>query len=231
MRFNILNKKTWFLILFMGIFQILSITFDQVVIQKEDISRDLSIERLRLIDERSDLLRYNTMIVKGVKLASDISLFIEPSKMNLELKKSFYISTLLDIGILELNLLSDKLIVNILQKRQVKYQDYKGTEVVRTLYDVLLKNSNEIQKLKNSQLIDNQIIFNLIPWASEILEQTNTDVVIALKKNQENILKNSDNIFKNDNQRQSYLLFGVFFQLTSLFFLLIFFREIMKKKS
>ena len=231
MRFNILNKKTWFLILFMGIFQILSITFDQVVIQKEDISRDLSIERLRLIDERSDLLRYNTMIVKGVKLASDISLFIEPSKMNLELKKSFYISTLLDIGILELNLLSDKLIVNILKKRQVKYQDYKGTEVVRTLYDVLLKNSNEIQKLKNSQLIDNQIIFNLIPWASEILEQTNTDVVIALKKNQENILKNSDNIFKNDNQRQSYLLFGVFFQLTSLFFLLIFFREIMKKKS
>jgi len=231
MRFNILNKKTWFLILFMGIFQILSITFDQVVIQKEDISRDLSIERLRLIDERSDLLRYNTMIVKGVKLASDISLFIEPSKMNLELKKSFYISTLLDIGILELNLLSDKLIVNILQKRQVKYQDYKGTEVVRTLYDVLLKNSNEIQNLKNSQLIDNQIIFNLIPWASEILEQTNTDVVIALKKNQENILKNSDNIFKNDNQRQSYLLFGVFFQLTSLFFLLIFFREIMKKKS
>lgn len=231
MRFNILNKKTWFLILFMGIFQILSITFDQVVIQKEDISRDLSIERLRLIDERSDLLRYNTMIVKGVKLASDISLFIEPSKMNLELKKSFYISTLLDIGILELNLLSDKLIVNILQKRQVKYQDYKGTEVVRTLYDVLLKNSNEIQKLKNNQLIDNQIIFNLIPWASEILEQTNTDVVIALKKNQENILKNSDNIFKNDNQRQSYLLFGVFFQLTSLFFLLIFFREIMKKKS
>lgn len=231
MRFNILNKKTWFLILFMGIFQILSITFDQVVIQKEDISRDLSIERLRLIDERSDLLRHNTMIVKGVKLASDISLFIEPSKMNLELKKSFYISTLLDIGILELNLLSDKLIVNILQKRQVKYQDYKGTEVVRTLYDVLLKNSNEIQKLKNSQLIDNQIIFNLIPWASEILEQTNTDVVIALKKNQENILKNSDNIFKNDNQRQSYLLFGVFFQLTSLFFLLIFFREIMKKKS
>ena len=215
----------------MGIFQILSITFDQVVIQKEDISRDLSIERLRLIDERSDLLRYNTMIVKGVKLASDISLFIEPSKMNLELKKSFYISTLLDIGILELNLLSDKLIVNILQKRQVKYQDYKGTEVVRTLYDVLLKNSNELQKLKNSQLIDNQIIFNLIPWASEILEQTNTDVVIALKKNQENILKNSDNIFKNDNQRQSYLLFGVFFQLTSLFFLLIFFREIMKKKS
>lgn len=231
MRFNILNKKTWFLILFMGIFQILSITFDQVVIQKEDISRDLSIERLRLIDERSDLLRHNTMIVKGVKLASDISLFIEPSKMNLELKKSFYISTLLDIGILELNLLSDKLIVNILQKRQVKYQDYKGTEVVRTLYDVLLKNSNEIQKLKNNQLIDNQIIFNLIPWASEILEQTNTDVVIALKKNQENILKNSDNIFKNDNQRQSYLLFGVFFQLTSLFFLLIFFREIMKKKS
>ena len=96
MRFNILNKKTWFLILFMGIFQILSITFDQVVIQKEDISRDLSIERLRLIDERSDLLRYNTMIVKGVKLASDISLFIEPSKMNLELKKSFYISTLSD---------------------------------------------------------------------------------------------------------------------------------------
>ena len=231
MRFNILNKKTWFLILFMGIFQILSITFDQVVIQKEDISRDLSIERLRLIDERSDLLRHNTMIVKGVKLASDISLFIEPSKMNLELKKSFYISTLLDIGILELNLLSDKLIVNILKKRQVKNQDYKGTEVVRTLYDVLLKNSNEIQKLKNSQLIDNQIIFNLIPWASEILEQTNTDVVIALKKNQENILKNSDNIFKNDNQRQSYLLFGVFFQLTSLFFLLIFFREIMKKKS
>lgn len=75
------------------------------------------------------------------------------------------------------------------------------------------------------------MIYNLIPWTSQLLEHANTTVVATLKETQEDILKNSEKTFEVDNQRQSFLLFSLFFQLTSLLFLLIFFREIMKQKS
>lgn len=230
MRFDIFSKKTWILIFLMGVFQILSIAFDQFVIQKEDASRNLGVERYRLLEQRSDLLRYNSMIVKGVKLASDISLYIDRSKVNNELKKSFYKSTLLDIGILNSNLLKDDLLKKILNKKKVKYKNYKGELVTNSIYDVIQKNTNEIKKLGDQSLgID--VIYNLIPWTSQLLEHANTTVVATLKETQEDILKNSEKTFEVDNQRQSFLLFSLFFQLTSLLFLLIFFREIMKKNS
>jgi len=230
MRFDIFSKKTWILIFLMGVFQILSIAFDQFVIQKEDTSRNLGAERYRLLEQRSDLLRYNSMIVKGVKLASDISLYIDRSKVNNELKKSFYKSTLLDIGILNSNLLKDDLLKKILNKKKVKYKNYKGELVTNSIYDVIQKNTNEIKKLGDQSLgID--VIYNLIPWTSQLLGYANTTVVATLKETQEDILKNSEKTFEVDNQRQSFLLFSLFFQLTSLLFLLIFFREIMKQNS
>jgi len=229
MRFDIFSKKTWIFIFLMGVFQILSIAFDQFVIQKEDTSRNLGAERYRLLEQRSDLLRYNSMIVKGVKLASDISLYIDRSKVN-ELKKSFYKSTLLDIGILNSNLLKDDLLKKILNKKKVKYKNYKGELVTNSIYDVIQKNTNEIKKLGDQSLgID--VIYNLIPWTSQLLGYANTTVVATLKETQEDILKNSEKTFEVDNQRQSFLLFSLFFQLTSLLFLLIFFREIMKQNS
>ena len=70
-----LSRFNWILVLFAGIFQILTFVFDQIVIQYEEDYRKINFEILSKSESRSSYLKMNNR-VNDFLLASENEIFI-----------------------------------------------------------------------------------------------------------------------------------------------------------
>ena len=214
-----LSTFNWMLVLFAGIFQILTFVFDQIVIQYEENYRKTNFEILSKSESRSSYLRMNNR-VNDFLLASENEIFIlSSSNFSNEKKKSYYFSSIIDQKILIENIIEDKMVISDLKDR---YSDFRQLVNENNLLINEAKKDFSNLKLDNVELFllnNNLNLQNLL----DIMAKLGMNSSVELNKL---LIKSS----KIENQKQLMLLMGVVFQLLSLLSLLILFRRLLISK-
>lgn len=214
-----LSTFNWMLVLFAGIFQILTFVFDQIVIQYEENYRKTNFEILSKSESRSSYLRMNNR-VNDFLLASENEIFIlSSSNFSNEKKKSYYFSSIIDQKRLIENIIEDKMVISDLKDR---YSDFRQLVNENNLLINEAKKDFSNLKLDNVELFllnNNLNLQNLL----DIMAKLGMNSSVELNKL---LIKSS----KIENQKQLMLLMGVVFQLLSLLSLLLLFRRLLISK-
>ena len=211
-----LTTFDWILVLFAGIFQILTFVFDQIVIQYEEDYRKTNFEILTKSESRSSYLRMNNR-VNDFLLASENEIFIlSSSNFTNEKKKSYYFSSIIDQKRLLENIIGDKMVISDLKDR---YGDFRQLVNENNLL------INEAEKdFSNLQLNSVELFLqNNLQSLLDIMAELGMNSSLELNKL---LIKAS----KIENQKQLMLLMGVVFQLLSLLSLLVLFRRLLLSK-
>ena len=214
-----LSRFNWILVLFAGIFQILTFVFDQIVIQYEEDYRKINFEILSKSESRSSYLRMNNR-VNDFLLASENEIFIlSSSNFSNDKKKSYYFSNIVDQNRLIENIIEDKMVISDLKDRYYKFRD-------------LINDNNFLIKEVENNFSNLQLdTVELILQNNNINLQSLLDIMAELGMNSSKDLnKLLINASKIENQKQLMLLLGVVFQLLSLLSLLILFRRLLMSK-
>lgn len=214
-----LSRFNWILVLFAGIFQILTFVFDQIVIQYEEDYRKINFEILSKSESRSSYLRMNNR-VNDFLLASENEIFIlSSSNFSNDKKKSYYFSNIVDQNRLIENIIEDKMVISDLKDRYYEFRD-------------LINDNNFLIKEVENNFSNLQLdTVELILQNNNINLQSLLDIMAELGMNSSKDLnKLLINASKIENQKQLMLLLGVVFQLLSLLSLLILFRRLLMSK-
>jgi|TARA_Y100000294_G_C8543205_1_gene332058 hypothetical protein len=91
-----LSSLNWKLVLFAGIFQILTLIFDQLVIQYEEKNRQLTFNLMTESEQRSAYLSMNSRVNNFITAFEDIMFFTTSSNFSNDKKKYLFHSDLLD---------------------------------------------------------------------------------------------------------------------------------------
>ena len=214
-----LSTFNWMLVLFAGIFQILTFVFDQIVIQYEENYRKTNFEILSKSESRSSYLRMNNR-VNDFLLASENEIFIlSSSNFSNEKKKSYYFSNIVDQNRLIETIIEDKMVISGLEDRYYEFRD-------------LINDNNLLIKEFENNFSNLQLdTVGLFLQNNNINLQSLLDIMAELGMNSSKDL-NKLLIYASiiENQKQLMLLLGVVFQLLSLLSLLILFRRLLMSK-
>ena len=214
-----LSRFNWILVLFAGIFQILTFVFDQIVIQYEEDYRKINFEILSKSESRSSYLRMNNR-VNDFLLASENEIFIlSSSNFSNEKKKSYYFSNIVDQNRLIETIIEDKMVISGLEDRYYEFRD-------------LINDNNLLIKEFENNFSNLQLdTVGLFLQNNNINLQSLLDIMAELGMNSSKDL-NKLLIYASiiENQKQLMLLLGVVFQLLSLLSLLILFRRLLMSK-
>ena len=207
------------LVLFAGIFQILTFVFDQIVIQYEEDYRKTNFEILTKSESRSSYLRMNNR-VNDFLLASENEIFIlSSSNFTNEKKKGYYFSSIIDQKRLLENIIGDKMVISDLKDR---YGDFRQLVNENNLL------INEAEKdFSNLQLNSVELFLQ----NNNLNLQSLLDIMAELGMNSSlELNKLLIKASKIENQKQLMLLMGEVFQLLSLLSLLVLFRRLLLSK-
>ena len=91
-----LSSLSWKLVLFAGIFQILTLVFDQLVIQYEKKNRELTFNLLTETEQRSSYLSMNSRVDNFLLAFENIIFFTTSSNFSNDKKKYLFNSSILD---------------------------------------------------------------------------------------------------------------------------------------
>ena len=88
-----LSSLNWKLVLFAGIFQILTLIFDQLVIQYEEKNRQLTFNLMTESEQRSAYLSMNSRVNNFITAFEDIMFFTTSSNFSNDKKNTCFIQT------------------------------------------------------------------------------------------------------------------------------------------
>ena len=123
-----LTALNWQLVLFAGIFQILTFVFDQVVIQYEEKNRENNFQILTKSESRSAYLKMNNR-VNDFMLAFENTVFlVSASTFSENRKKFYYYSNIFDQTRLLEDIINDSLVIDGLKDRKIQAADREDRE-------------------------------------------------------------------------------------------------------
>ena len=233
MRRKIINKYSWFLILFTGIFQILGFILDQYAIQTEDNIRETQYTYISHSEDRTSLLSINNRLGSFSVSHNKIDFLFNSSKLDRETIFQFKYYMLRDQSLILINqLLSEEMINNYIDKNLLsklkKNYDQSNIIIAQTQSFILINNFliklsedkiNELNSLEN--LLDKIINDN-----DDLLSDINEKIVVSGQELETPLGEITIKLSKLLLKKQRLLLFGILFQLLSLFTLLMLFRVI-----
>ena len=243
-----LSSFNWKLVLFAGIFQIISFVFDQVAIQYEEKNRDIKFKILSTSESRSAYLKMNNRVQDFLLAFENSVFFVTSSKLSSNKKKYLFFANVFDQTRLMEDIINDFMVKKALKSKTIeagnldledyKIKTYKFEEYIRILIEQNLWLTEEISKDPDSGFAgkddkyypvedgirahvehNNFYLNDLI----NVLAELNTEASIMLQE----LVNNSSVI---ETRKQLMLLFSVVAQLLSLLFLLILFRNILNLK-
>ena len=243
-----LGKFNWRLVLFAGIFQIITFIFDQAVIQYEEKNRNVNFQILSLSETRSAYLKMNNRVNDFLLAFENSVFFVTSSNFSSNKKKYLYFANVFDQTRLMEDIINDSMIKNALSSKTIEAGDlddpdykikvYKFEEYIRILIANNHWLSDEITKDPDSGFEgadgkfyavedgirahvehNNFYLHDLL----NVLATLNVESSIKLRE----LINNSSLI---ESRKQLMLLSGVVAQLFSLLFLLILFRNILNFK-
>jgi hypothetical protein len=243
-----LSSLNWKLVLFAGIFQIISFVFDQVAIQYEEKNRDIKFKILSTAESRSAYLKMNNRVSEFLLAFENSVFFAASSKLSSDKKKYLYFANVFDQTRLMEDIINDFMVKKALESKTIEAGDlddpdyklliFKFEEYIRILIENNHWLTEEISK-------DPDRMFEGTPgkWYSAEdgikahVEHNNfylNDLITVLGElsNEASImlqeLVNNSSVI--ETRKQLMLLLSVVAQLLSLLFLLILFRNILNLK-
>tara|TARA_B100000780_G_C21007829_1_gene403459 strand:+ start:160 stop:912 length:753 start_codon:yes stop_codon:yes gene_type:complete len=243
-----LNKFNWRLVLFAGIFQIITFVFDQAAIQYEEKNRAVNFKILSLSESRSAFLKMNNRVNDFLLAFENSVFFVTSSNFSSNKKKYLYFANVFDQTRLMEDIINDFMVKDALKVKTIEAGDlddpeyktkiYKFEEYIRILIDNNHWLTEEITKDSNSDFESQPGIFNPVEDVIRAHVEHNNyylhdllNVLATLNIESSSKLKdliNNSSII--ESRKQLMLLTGVVSQLFSLLFLLILFRNILNLK-
>ena len=138
-----LSSLSWKLVLFAGIFQILTIVFDQVVIQYEEKNRELTFNLLTETEQRSSYLSMNSRVDNFLLAFENIIFFTTSSNFSNDKKKYLFNSSILDQTQLIKNIFRDGAIKKAFFNKTIEAENLRAGENL-TLEEINVKGGPEI---------------------------------------------------------------------------------------
>ena len=243
-----LNKFNWRLVLFAGIFQIITFVFDQAAIQYEEKNRAVNFKILSLSESRSAFLKMNNRVNDFLLAFENSVFFVTSSNFSSNKKKYLYFANVFDQTRLMEDIINDFMVKDALKVKTIeagdlddpdyKLKNFKFEEYIRVLIENNHWLTEEISKdpdrmfegapgkwysaedgIKAHVEHNNFYLNDLIT----VLGELNVEASIMLQE----LVNNSSVI---ETRKQLMLLLSVVAQLLSLLFLLILFRNILNLK-
>ena len=161
-----LSASNWKLVLFAGIFQILTLIFDQVVIQYEEKNREMTFNLLTESEQRSAYLSMNRRVHNFVLAFENIIFFTSSSNFSNDKKKYLYSSYLLDqIRIIE-DIFRDGSIKKTFLNKTIEAENIEEFAENTSLEELNVKGGPEIPMK----------VFKYKDFFMSLVEQSNTNI-------------------------------------------------------
>ena len=227
MRRRILNKFSLYMVLFAGLFQIISYALDQGAIQVDEKVREYQYQMVSVSENRSAYLRMNNRVGTFLKVFEDVIMFSKASNFDDNTLRFLYFSIIFDQTRLLEDILNDNIVKEDFKNKEILI-DKKKIKYIEAFNKIINFNHNlstEIEKDPN--LSTDYILYN-VTYNNEYLN----DMIIDLGDQGDKTVKKLKILTKNVSEiqllKQKLLLTSVTTQLISLLFLLVLFRNISK---
>ena len=252
-----LSSLNWKFVLFAGIFQILTLIFDQLVIQYEEKNREMTFNLLTESEQRSAYLSMNRRVSDFTLVFENTIYFTTSSNFSNEKKKYLFHSNLLDQTRLIEDIFRDGSIKKAFLNKTIEAENIEdltleeiniegGPEIPMKVFKYedffmkLVEHSLEIADLVEEdpdlklKLDDSKIILDATGLIQYQVEYNNfylydllNDLADLIRSSEKKIDKINNEISSIQTNKQLMLLLGVVFQLMSLLCLLLLFRNIL----
>ena len=243
-----LTSLNWQLVLFAGIFQILTFVFDQIVIQYEEKNRENNFQILTKSESRSAYLKMNNRINDFMLAFENTVFLVSSSSFTENRKKYYYYSNIFDQTRLLEDILNDSLVTDGLKDRKIKASDREDENLsikefgFKEYFELLIddnywlteqleKNPDfviEVDGVENSALRTIKAYVEHNNYYLQYLLDAMAELNNSTSEELDKIIKLSSTI---ETRKQLILLLGVVAQLLSLLCLLILFRRLLINKA
>ena len=215
------------MVLFAGLFQIISYALDQGAIQVDEKVREYQYQMVSVSENRSAYLRMNNRVGTFLKVFEDVIMFSKASNFDDNTLRFLYFSIIFDQTRLLEDILNDNIVKEdfknkeiLIDKKKIKY-----TEAFNKIINFNHNLSTEIEKDPN--LSTDYILYN-VTYNNEYLNDMITDLGDQGDKTVKKLKILTKNVSEIQLLKQKLLLTSVTTQLISLLFLLVLFRNISK---
>tara|TARA_B100001250_G_scaffold155783_1_gene133899 strand:+ start:2161 stop:2820 length:660 start_codon:yes stop_codon:yes gene_type:complete len=215
------------MVLFAGLFQIISYALDQGAIQVDEKVREYQYQMVSVSENRSAYLRMNNRVGTFLKVFEDVIMFSKASNFDDNTLRFLYFSIIFDQTRLLEDILNDNIVKEDFKNKEILI-DKKKIKYIEAFNKIINFNHNlstEIEKDPN--LSTDYILYN-VTYNNEYLN----DMIIDLGDQGDKTVKKLKILTKNVSEiqllKQKLLLTSVTTQLISLLFLLVLFRNISK---
>jgi len=207
-----LSSLSWKLVLFAGIFQILTIVFDQVVIQYEEKNRELTFNLLTETEQRSSYLSMNSRVYNFLLAFENIIFFTTSSNFSNDKKKYLFNSSILDQTQLIKNIFRDGAIKKAFFNKTIEAENLRAGENL-TLEEINVKGGPEIP-MKIFKYED--FFLHLVEFSLEIADLVEEDPDLKLNLDDSKIIIDAADLIQQQVEYNNYYLIDLLNDLTDL---------------
>ena len=215
------------MVLFAGLFQIISYALDQGAIQVDEKVREYQYQMVSVSENRSAYLRMNNRVGTFLKVFEDVIMFSKASNFDDNTLRFLYFSIIFDQTRLLEDILNDNIVKEDFKNKEILI-DKKKIKYIEAFNKIINFNHNlstEIEKDPN--LSTDYILYN-VTYNNEYLNDMITDLGDQGDKTVKKLKILTKNVSEIQLLKQKLLLTSVTTQLISLLFLLVLFRNISK---
>ena len=215
------------MVLFAGLFQIISYALDQGAIQVDEKVREYQYQMVSVSESRSAYLRMNNRVGTFLKVFEDTIILSKASNFDDDTLRFLYFSIIFDQTRLIEDILGDNMIKEdfknkeiLLENKKINYLD-GFNKIIKFNYDLTTKIEND------PNLTPDHILYNAKynnDYINDMIGDLGNEGDIIVEK----LKKLTQNVSEIQLLKQKLLLTSVTTQLISLLFLLVLFRNISK---
>ena len=208
-----LSSLNWKLVLFAGIFQILTLIFDQIVIQYEEKNRQLTFNLLTEAEQRSSYLSMNRRVDNFLLSFENIIFFTTSSNFSHEKRKYLFYSSVLDQTRLIKSIFNDGSIKKAFLNKTIEAEDIKGMAQDLTLDELNVEGGPEIPM----KIFKYEIFFmDLVEMSLDSLNILDSDPDIELKLDDNKIILDNIDIVQQRVEYNNFYLIDLVNDLSDL---------------
>jgi len=201
-----LSALNWKLVLFAGIFQILTLIFDQVVIQYEEKNREMTFNLLTESEQRSAYLSMNRRVHNFVLAFENIIFFTASSNFSNDKKKYLYSSYLSDqVRIIE-DIFRDGSIKKAFLNKTIEAENIQEFVEVSSMEDFNIKGGPEIP-MKVFKYKD--FFMSLVKQSNEIIDLIKKEPNLKLELDESKLILGSMDLIQYRVEYNTFYLYDL----------------------
>ena len=201
-----LSAFNWKLVLFAGIFQILTLIFDQVVIQYEEKNREKTFNLLTESEQRSAYLSMNRRVHNFILAFENIIFFTASSNFSNDKKEYLYSSYLSDqVGLIN-NIFRDGSIEKAFFNKTIEAENIQEIAEVSSLEDLNIKGGPEIP-MKVFKYKD--FFMSLVKQSNETIDMKKEEPNLKLEFDESKIILGSMDLIQHRVEYNTFYLYDL----------------------